>query len=218
MLETPYYVAPIDYDSNEKGGYRNAYVMKINAEGKIEKADTFGRGSYFHITDIIATNDGGFAITGESQGNIRWNDDNLNINSEAYNDGIFTVKFNSDAKIEWKRTLGTHEENYMYNYQILEDNNGDYLVYGFTNGYIDIDEDDMINDQEIELKGNKSYLMKLRQDDGKIYWAKSIVGECYGKIAKADNDYLLHVIVEENEKRRKMMLMVCLRERHFDLL
>lgn len=200
LLEMPYYVAPNGYDSDEEGGYRNAYVMKINAEGKIEKADTFGRGSYFHITDIIATNDGGFAITGESQGNIRWNDDNLNINSEAYNDGIFTVKFNSDAKIEWVRTLGTYEENYMYNYQILEDNNGDYLVYGFTNGYIELDEDDVINDQEIELKENKSYLMKLRQDDGKIYWAKSIVGECYGKIAKADNDYLLHVIVEENEK------------------
>ena len=32
LLETPYYVAPNGYDSDEEDGYRNAYVMKINAE------------------------------------------------------------------------------------------------------------------------------------------------------------------------------------------
>lgn len=188
-----------EYEDDQRG-YKNGYIMKINPEGKVEWAETFGYGEYFHITNIIATSDGGFAFTGENQGYMSWPDNRLNINSYTYNGGAFAAKYNSNGEREWVTDIGEYSNAYVYNYQILEDNNGDYLLYGFTNDDVIIQEDYTINDTELHLTGNKSYLIKISKDNGYAYWAKSIVGECYGKIAKADNDYLLHVIVEENEK------------------
>lgn len=187
-----------DYEY-DKRGYKNGYVMKINPEGKVEWAEMFGYGVYFHITDIIATSDGGFAFTGENQGYMNWPDNRLGINSYTYNGGAFAAKYNSNGECEWVTDIGDYSYAYVYNYQILEDNNGDYLLYGFTNDDVTIQKYYTINDTELYLTGNESYLIKISKDNGYAYWATSIIGECYGKIAKADNDYLLHVISESNE-------------------
>lgn len=186
-----------NYEYDQRG-YKNGYIMKINPEGKVEWAETFGYGEYFHITNIIATSDGGFAFTGENQGYMNWPDNRLNINSYTYNGGAFAAKYNSNGEREWVTDIGDSSYAYVYNYQILEDNNGDYLLYGFTNDDVTIRKNYTINDTELYLTGNESYLIKISKDNGYAYWATSIIGECYGKIAKADNDYLLHVISESN--------------------
>lgn len=187
-----------EYEDDQRG-YKNGYIMKINPEGKVEWAETFGYGEYFHITNIIATSDGGFAFTGENQGYMNWPDNRLNINSYTYNRGAFTAKYNSNGEREWVTNIGEYSNAYVYNYQILEDNNGDYLLYGFTSDDFSIRKNYTINDTELYLTGNESYLIKISKDNGYAYWATSIIGECYGKIAKADNDYLLHVISESSK-------------------
>lgn len=190
-----------DYDSQDqyyeyKAGTKMGYIMKINAEGKVESARAWGSGNYFHITDIIATSDGGFTIAGEKQGYMEWYDNSLNINSYSYNNGSFVAKFSSDGSCEWTTTINNYSA-YIYNYQVLEDNNGDYLVYGFTNKDITINAYDTVSgNAPINLTGNESYLLKIEKLTGKVYWGTSIAGECYGKIVKSEDDYLIHVIWE----------------------
>ncbi len=189
------------YNPSYKSGDKIGYVMKINPEGKVEWAYTFGYGDYFHITDVIATCDGGFAIVGENQGNMEWCDNRLEINSYSSNDGSFVAKFSSDGYVEWEKNIGDHNA-YVYNYQILEDNNGDYLVYGYTNNDITISNYDTVNGNEIKLVGGASYLIKMEKDIGDVYRAIAIPSECYGKIVKSGNDYLMHVIYDERELRK----------------
>ncbi|MBO3699392.1 hypothetical protein [Roseivirga sp. E12] len=95
-------------------------LTKTNAEGNEEWFKIYGGSSYDKASDLIATDDGGYAILGSTSSYGNGNYD------------IYLIKVDKKGKKEWSETYGGFYNE--YGYSIKQRSNGDYTIQATGQG------------------------------------------------------------------------------------
>jgi len=156
------------------GGY-DLFLVKLTATGWVEWARTIGgpRGDWGGI--VVQTDDGGFAVAGETE----------SFGSGYDDDDFFLVKLSATGWIEWARTIGgTH---YEWAPTVVQTDDGGFAVAGGTGSF-----------------GTDGLLFVKLSLSGALEWAKFIEGACGGDdditisfVQTSDGGYVLASLIEE---------------------
>ena len=146
-----------DVIGNHGGG--DALLVKLSSSGAIEWEKTLGGSGYDRAWALIKTNDGGYALAGQSSSS----DGDLagvtgaNINS---NSKVWIVKFNSAASIEWQKVIAF-------------DGAKDDVAYAITQG---LDDGYTIAGRTLSIDNNADICVANVSSSGSLNWTKSIGG------------------------------------------
>jgi uncharacterized delta-60 repeat protein len=97
------------------------WVLKLSSAGDIEWQRTYGGANDDSLSNIKQTSGGGYIIGGETR------------SFGAGEDDIWIIKLNPSGEIEWQRTYGGSNEDFIYN--IRQTNDGGYIVGGNTQSF-----------------------------------------------------------------------------------
>jgi hypothetical protein len=104
-------------------GVMDYWVAKLDVNGVIEWAKSFG-GSYGDYAYLIATtSDGGYIVAGTSYSS----DGDKTSGNRGYNDA-WVVKLSANGAIEWDKSLAGFDNDYAYS--IAQTSDGGYIVAG----------------------------------------------------------------------------------------
>jgi len=152
-------------------GNADVLVLKLNADGSLAWARTFGGTNADEAYSIIQTSEGGYAITGYT--------DSWGVATGSY----FVLKLNPDGSLAWAKAyegLGVNDSYYFVAYSIIQTSDGGYLVTGdgflFGTGY---------HYQWIILKLNP---------DGSIAWSRM-----FGKAGDMDAMYHIKSTIQTSD-------------------
>lgn len=120
------------------------YVVTIDTSGNLIQAKRSGNGNHCILSDLILTNDGGYATCGQEF-----------VNSTTQNMNV--CKYDSSGNRLWNKTFGTNQDDA---YSITETDNGDLIVSGKT------------NIGSIGSPDFKSSIIRM-DNSGNIIWAKT---------------------------------------------
>ena len=121
------------------GGIHTGYIIKFNQEGLAEWGYNLLNTSNTFPGEICKTSDGGFALTGVTQGQFHI-DENKTISGELISTvgkGGYVIKYNKDEKVEYVKIISDTT------LKDITENNGIYTVAGYNQvnginvGYID---------------------------------------------------------------------------------
>ncbi len=111
-----------DLDVSENNGAADLWIIKISQTGELIWEKTFGGSSFDVARALSKTQDNGFLIVGSS----RSLDGDVTAN-QGQNDA-WVLKVDSNAVIEWQKTIGGSNIDFAYNAAVLS--NGAIVVVG----------------------------------------------------------------------------------------
>lgn len=132
---------------NERKG---VFLVKVDNNGEVEWAKTYGGELIDLGLDIIATSDGGYAIVGETNSFDAWDYD------------IFCLKIDERGQRQWANVIGA--DSIDYGYSIVEVDDG-YMIGSETTSYGGTDWDMLLTKINKEGEVNWSKLYKGVKDD-----------------------------------------------------
>jgi hypothetical protein len=153
-------------NSNTKKGKRGSYdywVIKLNSIGEITWQKVIGGSVAESLESIQQTTDGGYILGGESYSNISGD---KTENSYGYTD-CWVVKLNDTGTIEWQKTIGGNEGEYLNSIRQTYDSG--YILGGTSYSNISGNKTD-------NSFGNDDYWVVKLNDLGTIEWQKTIGG------------------------------------------
>jgi uncharacterized protein YegL len=152
------YTKSKDGDVELSFGNGDAFVLKLNSRnGDIIWRKTFGDEGEDQINSIIMDSDGNYIAVGCTMLDA----------SKTYDKDFWAIKINSDdGDVIWSKSYGGNR--YDVAYSVVEDNDGNYIVAGYS-GSTDGD-----------VVGSHGYddcwLLKIKSVNGDIVWSKTIGG------------------------------------------
>ncbi len=167
--------------TNHGGG--NSFIMKYNAEGEIEWADTVGGSGYdVNYKKIVETTDGNYILAGQtSESSITLSNGDV-LSNRSYSTDIVIVKYDTKGNILWSDIIGgTSSENIS---AILETSDGGVML-GANVGSNSITSSR--TGKEITIESDECSLLLQYDKNGNIEWNKANPFQI-GGIAKAGND------------------------------
>ena len=111
------------------GGIHTGYIIKFNQEGLAEWGYNLLNTHNTFPGEICKTSDGGFALTGVTQGQFHI-DENKTISGELISTvgkGGYVIKYNKDEKVEYVKII-----NNINTLNDINENNGIYTVVGYN--------------------------------------------------------------------------------------
>ena len=146
-------------DVSGNHGGEDAWIVKLNASGKLVWQRCFGGSGDDMATSIQQTNDGGYIFAGwtlTGDGDVSGN----NGGTDAW-----IVKLNASGKIVWQRCLGGSSTDFANSIQ--QTNDGGYILAGNTDS----------NDGDVSGNHGKQdvWIVKLNES-GEIVWQKCLGG------------------------------------------
>jgi len=106
------------FTSSLGAGFSDAYVLKIDSNGKSEWQQTFGGNYYDYASSIHQTTDDGYIVAGYT-----WS-----FGAGGYD--VYILKLNSNGALIWQKTFGGGLDDKAYSIQQTTD--GGYIVAGET--------------------------------------------------------------------------------------
>lgn len=160
-------------------GSIDCWVVKINDLGIIEWEKNYGGSSEEFIVDIKEISNNGYIFVGHSFSN------NVDITTNQGSCDAWIVKINNLGVIEWQKTYGGSEQDYLYNIQQTPD--GGFVICGQT--------ESSNGDIQNAIHGDlDSWIMKL-DTSGNIIWSKTYGGsnlDSFNKILQTPTgEYIL---------------------------
>lgn len=102
----------------------DAYVVKTNKSGHLEWSNYYGGFYQERVFSIIQTSDDGFLLTGFSD------------SYEWVGDSLYILKLDNNGNEEWHQIYGgISEEEFEWGYCVIETNDGNYAISGYTSTY-----------------------------------------------------------------------------------
>jgi len=135
------------YTMSFGAGSDDFLVLKLNPDGSLAWARTFGGTNYDWAWSIIQTTDGGYAVTG------------LTYSFGAGSDDPLVLKLNPDGSLAWARTFGGTNSEYARS--ITQTTDGAYAVAGGTLSF---------------GAGGFDFLVLKLNSDGSLAWARTFGG------------------------------------------
>ena len=148
-----------DGDVSGNHGGVDYWIVKINSIGTIEWQKSLGGSNDDIPFSITQTIDGGYIIAGNSSSN----DGDVSGN-HGYVD-CWIVKINSIGIIEWQKSLGGSNQDFVYS--IIQISDGSYVIAGNSSS----------NDEDVSgnYGGLDCWMVKINSS-GTIIWQKSLGG------------------------------------------
>jgi hypothetical protein len=140
------------------GGY-DIWVVKLSSTGSIQWQKNFGGNSSDHASQIIQTTDGGYMMAGFTDSN------NIDVVGNHGLTDIWLVKINSTGGIQWQKTFGGTNNDYVN--AIIQSSDGG---YAFTGNSTSTDGDLAVNNGLFDF-----WVVKI-SNTGAIQWQRSLGG------------------------------------------
>ncbi|MFD2515345.1 T9SS type A sorting domain-containing protein [Pontibacter locisalis] len=150
--------------SGESRGGFDYWVIKVDAQGKLEWEKTFGGEESDWLSDIIQTSDGGYLLGGASSSGVSGEKSEASRGETDF----WVIKLDAEGNIEWDRTYGGNTIDWLT--QLQQTNDGGYILGGSSESDVSGDKsepnwgdnDDMDMGQDywiikIDAEGNKEW-------------------------------------------------------------
>lgn len=188
-LENGDYVAigttsSIDGDISENNGFRDYWVIRLDANGTLLWEKTYG-GTMQEIEarTILETSDHGFIFGGSSE-----SDDSLVTGAHGDYD-FWVVKTDSLGEVEWERAYGGSAADYLND--LIQTDDGGYLLIGDTKS----DDGDVTGLLVASWDTFEDYWVVKLSAEGEIQWQKTLgshFGDYSGGLVQAnDHGYVV---------------------------
>ena len=159
-----YSISPASGDKSEgKIGGSDYWVVKLDSSGNILWENTIGANQSESLTSINQAPDNGYLLCGFS------NSSDLDDKSEKSKGGIdyWLVKLNNKGIIEWDKTIGGGDYDYIYD--AAATNDGGYMLGGESQSGIS-------GDKKEASRGGYDYWVVKVNSTGIIEWQKTLGG------------------------------------------
>ncbi len=130
-------VALVGDASGHGAGRKDVLITKLDADGNMQWAKTYGGKFNEFGLDIIQTDDGGFAVVGETNSFDAWDHD------------MFFLKTDGQGNAEWSRLIGADTVDYANS--VIQVNDG-FILAGETDSFGDDDWDILL--VKLDIRGN----------------------------------------------------------------
>lgn len=147
---------------NARGNY-DLWVVKLNNQGDIEWQRTLGGSDLEVYADLIETMDGGYLVGSYSNSDISGDKTENSKGSFDY----WLVKLNSQGEIQWQKTIGGSDGDYLYSMKQKPD--GNYVLSGGSQSNIS-------GDKTENSQGSSDFWSVLINENGDILGQKTIGG------------------------------------------
>jgi len=135
------------YTTSFGAGDCDVYVLKLDANGKLQWTKTIGGPGYEIGYSLIQTSDGGYAIAGATK------------SFGAGGEDVYVVKLDAKGNLQWTKTIGGPKDD--WGRSLIQTSDGGYAIADYTNsfgaGMLDV------------------YVVKL-DASGNLQWTKTIGG------------------------------------------
>jgi len=135
------------YTTSFGAGDCDVYVVKLDANGKLQWTKTIGGPGYEIGFSLIQTSDGGYAIAG------------LTPSFGAGGLDVYVVKLNANGNLQWTKTIGGPADE--IGISLIQTSDGGYAIAGSTESF--------------GAGGADVYVIKL-DANGNLQWTKTIGG------------------------------------------
>ena len=155
-------------------GGHDVYVVKLDANGKLQWTKTIGGGAWDVGTSLIQTSDGGYAIAGSTR------------SFGAGEADVYVVKLDANGKLQWTKTIGGKKDD--VGSSLIQTSDGGYAITGSTQSF---------GAGEWDV-----YVVKL-DANGNLQWTKTIGGPKrewgFSLIQASDGGYAITGITSSDE-------------------
>ena len=155
-----------DGDVGGNYGSGDYWIVKINASGIMQWEQNFGGLYYEELTNMIATNDGGYLLAGtsaSSNGNVGGNNGSLDY---------WIVKTNSFGTLQWEKNFGGSSYDDLKS--VAQTSDGGYILGGYSNSS---------NGNVGGNNGSYDYWIVKTNSFGTLQWEKNYGGSDYERFA-----------------------------------
>jgi hypothetical protein len=152
--------------SQNSRGADDYWIIKANRNGKIQWEKTFGGDWEDNFKSIIQTNDGGYALIGESSSGISGEKTDYSRGSTDY----WLVKLDSLGNIQWDKTYGGSGTEFIDD--IVQAQDGSYILAGSSDSYAS-------GEKTEDTRGNFDMWVVKVDVNGNKLWDKTIGGSDY---------------------------------------
>ena len=163
-------------------GSDDCWVVKLNSAGQKVWDKTIGGSGPDYAKSVVATNDGGFVVAGDSFSGISGDKTEASKGSYDY----WVVKLNSLGQIVWDKTIGGSGNE--FGVAIVATNDGGFVVAGYSPSGIS-------GDKTEASKGSNDYWIVKLNSLGQIVWDKTIGGsgddKAYSLVAANDGGFVV---------------------------
>jgi hypothetical protein len=111
-------------DVSENHGDFDYWIVKLDSQGILQGQKSLGGSRFDTAISIQITSDGGYIIAGTSSSN------NGDVTGNHGNSDYWITKLDSQATLQWQKSLGGSEADYFHSIQITSD--GGYIIVGRT--------------------------------------------------------------------------------------
>ena len=184
----------IDGDVSENNGQQDYWLTKIDAFGNLLWQKTYGFSGADSGTSLIATNDGGYLLTGildvtasGGAGNSRA------TNSKHAGGDYWVIKVNNLGELQWSKYFGGTFTDTPFN--LIETDINEYIIVGSSDS------------QDVDItnpKGQYDFWVIKISNTGNLIWEKSFGGdqneEAKGITKTNDGNYLIIGDTRSNNK------------------
>lgn len=151
------------------GGY-DYWVVKLNSIGDIEWQNTIGGTSSDWGHSIHQTTDGGYILGGTSSSGISGDKTEINFAGIGGEPDYWVLKLDSIGNVQWDKTLGGTEADYLYQTYCLQQTlDGGYILGGYSYSGISGNKTETNN-------GIRDYWVVKLDSIGNITWQNDIGG------------------------------------------
>ena len=132
-------------------------ITENTFEGKKVWSKTYGGSDFEEIHGVVATQDGGFVVIGDTKSN------NGDISDKRYAlEDIWICKYDSEGNLLWSKTYGGSEDD--LGYSVIENTDGTLVIAGYSKS----------SDGEVPSNlGMHDFFIFKTDSQGNLIWAKS---------------------------------------------
>ena len=157
---------------NNNGSY-DGMIIKYSSSGETEWAKAIGGSSADYIYSVSAISNGGIIVGGYFQSSTIELENEVILNNSGSYDGII-IKYSSSGKVEWERTVGGSDSDYIYS--VSETADGGIIVGGtFISRTIELENGISLTHYLSSASNNDGMIIKY-SSSGETEWAKAIGG------------------------------------------
>ncbi len=187
------YTQSNDFDiSNKSNESYDFWVMKFSSDNTLLWQHTYGGSDNDRGTDIIATNDGGFALLGFSKS------DDVNVSENAGAQDVWLIKLTQNGLVSWQKSFGYSGAD--IGTALLQTSDNGFLI----TGVLDVSASNGQGNAKTTQKhaGGDVWVIKL-DHSGNLVWSRFFGGSFtdtpFGVVETANNSYLIAASSDSND-------------------
>ena len=162
-----------DIDISTNNGNSDIWLIKLDFSGNLVWERNYGGSGNEFGTDLVATDDGGFLIVGQS-----WSAD-FDVSNNFGSSDLWVLKIDATGVLQWEKNYGG--SNLEVAEKVIKSGDGGYIIVG--------DSDSNDGDLDPSNNGRKIWVVKI-DATGNLIWSKLLGGSStdYGNEILFTND------------------------------